>query len=111
MKSRRRSIYYPPTSSIDLDRPPGAVTEIEIEFPAVECDAQVDGSFLAVEQCFCLEQLQRSADGLRARAVAGLAVIGPQLGASFLDLARLQRRHRVWRFDSSVWPPLLTGTM
>ena len=30
-------------------------------------------------------------------------------GTSFLDLARLQRRHRVCRLDSSVLPPLLTG--
>src|SRR5208282_3207118 len=38
-------------------------------------------------------------------------LIFQNLGTSFLDLVRLQRRHRVWRFDSSVLPPLLTGTI
>ena len=78
MKSRRRSSYQPPTFGIDLDRPPGAVAEVEIEFPSVICDAQVDGSFLTVKQGFGFEQLQRGADCLRAGALAGLPVIGPQ---------------------------------
>jgi len=78
MKSRRRSIYYPPTFGVDLYRPPGAIAEVEIEFPPVICDPQIDGRFLTVKQGFGLEQLLRGADGLRAGAVAGLPVIGPQ---------------------------------
>ena len=77
MKSRRRSIYYPPPFGIDLDRPPGAVAQVEIEFPPVICDSQIDGRFLTVKQGFRLQQLQRGADGLRAGALAGLPVIGP----------------------------------
>lgn len=56
----------------------GAVAQVEIKFPAVIGDAQIDVSFLTVEQGFRLEQLQRGADGLRAGAVASLPVIGPQ---------------------------------
>ena len=78
MKSRRRSIDYPPTFGVDLDRPPGAVAQVEIKFPSVICDPQIDGRFLTVKQGFRLEQLQRGADCLRAGAVAGLPVIGPQ---------------------------------
>ena len=78
MKSRRRSIYYPPTFGVDLDRPPGAVAQVEIEFTSVICDPQIDGSLLTVKQGFRLERLLRGADCLRARAVAGLPVIGPQ---------------------------------
>src|ERR1035437_2916039 len=78
MKSRRRSIYCPPTFGVDLDRPPGAIAQVEIEFPPVICDPQVDGRVLTVKQGFRLEQLHRGADGLRAGAAAGLPVIGPQ---------------------------------
>ncbi len=78
MKSRRRSSYYAPTFGVDLDRPPGAVAQVEIEFASVTCDPQIDGRFLTVKQGFGLEQLQRGADGLRAGAVAGLPVMGPQ---------------------------------
>src|ERR1035437_4494501 len=78
MESRRRSIYYPPAFGVDLDRPPGALAEIEIELSSVICDPQIDGRFLTVKQGFRLEQLQRGADCLRAGAVACLPVIGPQ---------------------------------
>src|SRR5271166_6094140 len=78
MKSRRRSIYYPPPFGIDLDRPPGAVAEVEIKFPAVICDPQIDERFRTVKQGFRFQQIQRGADGLRAGALAGLLVIGPQ---------------------------------
>jgi hypothetical protein len=78
MKSRRRPIYYPPTFGVDLDRTPGTVAQVEIEFPSVICDPQIDGRFLTVKQGFRLEQIQRGADRLRARTAAGLLVIGPQ---------------------------------
>src|ERR1035441_232622 len=78
MESRRRSIYYPPTFGVDLDRPPGAIAQVEIEFPSVICDPQIDGRFLTVKQGFRLEQLRRRVDCLRAGAVACLPVIGPQ---------------------------------
>src|ERR1019366_550983 len=78
MESRRRSIYYPPTFGVDLDRPPRAIAQVEIEFPPVICDPQIDGRFLTVEQGFRLEQFQRGVDCLRAGAVACLPVIGPQ---------------------------------
>src|SRR5208337_3741308 len=42
------------------------------------CDPQIDGRFLTVKQGLRFEQLQRGADGLCSRAVAGLPVIGPQ---------------------------------
>src|SRR5271166_146247 len=78
MKSRGRSIYYPPPFGIYLDGPPGAVTKVEIEFPSMICDPQIDGRFRTVKQSFRFQQIQRGADGLRAGALAGLLVIGPQ---------------------------------
>src|SRR5271156_3581356 len=78
MKSRRRSIYYPPAFGIDLDDSPGAVAQVEIKFPSVVCDPQIDGRLFAVEQGLGFQQIQRGADGLRTRALAGLLVVGPQ---------------------------------
>src|SRR5208337_2710238 len=78
MKSRWRTIYYPPPLGVDLDRPPSAVAQVEIKLPSVICDPQIDGRFLAVKQGLGLEQFHRGADGLRARALAGLPVVGPQ---------------------------------
>src|ERR1019366_8027364 len=62
MEPRGRSIYYPPTFGVDLDRSPGAIAQVEIEFPSVICDPQIDGRLLTVKQGFRLEQLQRGAD-------------------------------------------------
>src|ERR1035437_8475330 len=78
MESRRRSLYYPPSSGVDFHRPPGAIAQVEIEFPSVICDPQIDGRFLTIKQGFRLEQLHRGVDCLRAGAVACLPVIGPQ---------------------------------
>jgi hypothetical protein len=52
MKSRRRSIYYPPTIDVDLDRTPSSVAQVEIKFPAMICDPQIDGRFLTIKQGF-----------------------------------------------------------
>ena len=78
MKPRRRSIYYPPTFAVDLDCPPGAVAQVEIKFPLVICDPQIDGRFLTVKQGLGLEQLLRGADGVGARARSGIPVIAAQ---------------------------------
>ena len=78
MKSRWRSIYHPPAFGIDLDGSPGAVAQVEIKFPFVICDPQIDWRLLAVKQSLRFEQLERGADCLRARAVAGLSVVGTQ---------------------------------
>src|SRR5260370_11436368 len=78
MKSRRGSIYYPPPFGIDLDGPPAAVAQVEIKFPPVICDPEIDERFRAVKQGFRFQQVQRGADGWRAGALAGLQVIGPQ---------------------------------
>src|SRR5271156_3368488 len=78
MKSRWRSIYNPPPFGINLDCPPSAVAQVEIEFTAVICDSQIDDRFLTVKQRLRFQQIQRGTDGLRAGAPAGLLVVGPQ---------------------------------
>src|SRR5271154_1505992 len=78
MKSRWRSIYNPPSFVIDLDCPPGTVAQVEIKFTAVICDPQIDERLLTVKQRLRFQQIQRGTDGLRARALAGLLIIGPQ---------------------------------
>ena len=57
---------------------------------------------------------RRNSQGQLDRDAAGSFACRTHLqnpGTSFLHLALLQRRHRICRFDSSVLPPLLTGTM
>src|SRR6266481_2992794 len=78
MKSRRRSVNYSPTFAVNLDRPPGAITQVEIKLFLVICDPQIDERFGTVKHGFRFQQVERGADGLRAGTLAGLLVVGPQ---------------------------------
>ena len=49
-KLRRRSIDHPPTFIIDLDRPSGAIAQIQVEPARVLGHAQVDRTLLSVKQ-------------------------------------------------------------
>src|SRR5258708_9210999 len=78
MKSRRRSVNYSPPFAVNLDRPPGAITQVEIKLFFVICDPHIDETFRTIKQGFRFQQVQRGADGLRAWTLAGLLVVGPQ---------------------------------
>src|SRR5258708_34764688 len=78
MKFRRRSLYYSPPFAVNLDRPPGAITQVEIKLFMVICDPQIDETFDTVKQGFRFQQVQRGADCLRAGTLAGLLIIGAQ---------------------------------
>src|SRR5262245_60202137 len=109
MKSRRRSIYDPPTFDVDLDRPPEAVTQVEIKLSLVTCDTQVDGSFLAVKQGFRFEKLQRYADCSRAGALARFPVVGSQ--QEQLELAGADRMILPMAIDANGGPAVLVRIM
>jgi hypothetical protein len=74
----RWSIDHPPAFNVNLDRPPRAIAEVEVEPAAVLGHPQVDRTLLSVKQRSRLEQLRRGADRAAPWALAGMEVIDAQ---------------------------------